>query len=91
LAGERPEFNEKNRGKTSFRALLDLGLLDINTKDLKPEDRNINISGASSDMLAVDLGTSNPGYRVGDLIGFNLNYMGTLHIMNSNYIGKKVI
>jgi ornithine racemase len=42
-------------------------------------------------MIVVDLGTRKPKYKVGDLIEFKLNYMGTLHIMNSNYIDKKLI
>ncbi len=91
VAGEMLEFDEKNLGKTTFRAILDIGLLDIDMDSLEPVDRKINISGASSDMIVVDLGTRKPKYRVGDLVEFKLSYMGTLHVMNSAYIDKKII
>ncbi len=91
VAGETFEFDDKDLGKTSYRAILDIGLLDISTDNLDPVDRKVKISGASSDMIVVDLGTKKPKYKVGDLVEFKLNYMGTLHIMNSNYIDKKVV
>ncbi len=91
VSGETLEFDDKDLGKTSYRAILDIGLLDINIDDLELEDKKITISGASSDMIVVDLGTKKPKYKVGDLIDFKLNYMGSLHIMNSRYISKKVV
>lgn len=91
VAGEQFEFDDKDLGKTTYRAILDIGLLDISVDNLELMDRKITISGASSDMIVVDLGTRKPKYKVGDLIEFKLNYMGTLHIMNSNYIDKKVV
>ena len=91
VAGEKPQFDERDLGKNSYRAILDIGLLDINIDNIELADKKITITGASSDMIVVDLGTKKPKYRVGDLIEFKLNYMGTLHIMNSNYIDKKVV
>jgi len=91
VAGEKPQFDERDLGKNSYRAILDIGLLDINIDNIELADKKITITGASSDMIVVDLGTKKPKYRVGDLIKFKLNYMGTLHIMNSNYIDKKVV
>jgi predicted amino acid racemase len=41
-------------------------------------------------MLVMDLGKNEKKYKVGDLVSFQLNYMGTLGIMNSNYIAKFV-
>jgi predicted amino acid racemase len=57
---------------------------------LIPYDENIEIVGASSDMLVLDLGKSKQKYEVGDLIDFRLKYMGALGIMNSNYIEKRL-
>lgn len=91
VAGETPEFDEEDYGKTSYRAILDIGLLDINPEDLNPEDKAIEFSGASSDMLVMDLGNNEKKYRVGDIISFKLSYMGILAIMNSNYINKEVV
>lgn len=91
VAGETPEFSEEDYGKTSFRAILDIGLLDIKPDDLAPEDKSIEFSGASSDMIVMDLGDNEHNYKVGDIISFKLSYMGILAIMNSNYINKEVV
>ena len=91
VAGEHPEFDEKDYGKSSYRAIIDLGLLDIDLQHLTPEDETVEFSGASSDMIVLDIMDNKKGYRVGDIISFRLTYMGILAIMNSNYINKKVV
>ncbi|MFO7923274.1 MAG: alanine/ornithine racemase family PLP-dependent enzyme [Bacteroidales bacterium] len=91
LTGEKLEFDDRDLGKKAYRAILDIGLLDINIEYIELVDKKLSIAGASSDMIVVDLGTKKPKYKVGDLIEFKLNYMGALHIMNSNYIDKKVV
>ncbi len=91
VAGEELEIDEKDFGKTSYRAILDIGLLDIDLKNIFPEDERLEISGASSDMIVMDLGNNKKGYKVGDLVSFRLNYMGILSILNSNYIDKKIV
>ncbi len=69
---------------------LDIGLLDINPDYLIPEDDSVRIIEASSDMLVVDLGNNEKRYKTGDVISFDLKYMGVLGLMNSNYIEKIV-
>lgn len=56
-----------------------------------PEDRDIEIIGASSDMMAIDLGTNPKNYKTGDYLQFKTPYMGALGLMNSPYIVKNVI
>ncbi len=90
-SGESFEIDESLYGKTSHRAILDVGLLDINPKHLLPDDERIHIIGASSDMLVVELGNNTQGYKVGDVLSFNLRYMGALSILNSKYINKEVV
>jgi predicted amino acid racemase len=89
-SGDTLEVDESLYGKTSLRAILDVGLLDISPDFLLPYDENIEIVGASSDMLVLDLGKSEKDYKVGDLVDFRLKYMGALGIMNSNYIEKRL-
>jgi predicted amino acid racemase len=91
VAGEVKEFDEEDYGKTAYRAILDIGLLDIDPENISPVDPNIEVSGASSDMIVVDLGTEKPKYKVGDLVTFKMNYMGALTILSSRYINKKVV
>lgn len=89
-SGEQFQIDESDYGKTSFRAILDLGLLDISTNFLMPIDEHVEVIGASSDMLIIDLGSTNRNYQVGDWIRFRLKYMGALGLLNSNYIDKVV-
>lgn len=90
-SGEVLEINEEDYGKTSYRAIIDIGLLDINPDFLIPDDKKIEITGASSDMLVIDLGETRRDYKVGDLVSFKMRYMGALSIFNSDYIEKKVV
>ncbi len=89
--GVEHDFEDADYGKTSYRAILDIGLLDIDPDYIEPEDEKVTIAGASSDMLIMDLGESRLNYKVGDLISFRLQYMGALALLNSNYIGKNVV
>ncbi|MCL6260739.1 alanine/ornithine racemase family PLP-dependent enzyme [Aquiflexum sp. TKW24L] len=89
--GEIVEIDESLYGRTSFRAILDIGLLDIDPKYLIPNDEEFEILGASSDMLILNLGRNPKGYKVGDLVKFNMKYMGALGVMNSSYIDKVII
>lgn len=75
---------------TSLRAILDVGLLDMQPQYISCEDDDIVIIDASSDMLVVDITFSKEDYKVGDLISFNLKYMGALYLLNSDYIEKKI-
>lgn len=84
------DFDLKKMGNTSYRAILDLGLLDVEQNHLEPVDKDISFVGASSDMLVIDLGANKKNYKVGDLLEFEMDYMGTLRTINSKYIEKRV-
>ncbi len=90
VEGEEYEFNDSDVGKNSFRAILDIGLLDVEVKHIQPKDSTIEIAGSSSDMIVLDIGKNIKKYKVGDLIEFQLDYMGTLNVLNSKYIEKKI-
>src|SRR5690606_12592887 len=88
--GETVEIDQSLYGQSSFRAILDIGLLDVDPKYLIPDDGEFEILGASSDMLILNLGKNPRGYKVGDVIKFRLKYMGALAVLNSDYIEKRV-
>jgi predicted amino acid racemase len=90
-SGVEFEIKEEDLGETSYRAIIDIGLLDISPKFLIPEDKQITVIGASSDMLILDFGKSKKKYTVGDVIPFNLKYMGALGLFNSDYIEKRLV
>ena len=89
--GEVTAIDTSLYGQSSFRAILDLGLLDVDPKYLIPDDGAFEILGASSDMIIINLGENPKKYKVGDLIKFQLKYMGALAILNSSYIEKRVV
>jgi len=90
-SGETFDIKPEDYGKTSFRALLDIGLLDITPEFLIPQDKNLKIAGASSDILVVDLGNNPKKYKMGDFINFKLKYMGALRLFSSDYVVNKLV
>jgi len=88
--GKTAQIVEENVGKTTYRAIVDIGTLDIQPSYLIPVNENITITDASSDMLILDVGGNPNNYKVGDKIRFKLKYMGALGLMSSDYIEKKV-
>jgi predicted amino acid racemase len=90
-SGEHFEINEDDYGKVANRAILDIGLLDVNPEYLMPLDKTVSISGASSDMLIADISDTKKNYKVGDLIRFKVKYMGAMRLMQSSYIEKRVV
>jgi len=91
MTGEKMEFNPEWEDKTTFRAIIDLGLLDIDMEHFFPLNSNHKLIGSSSDMMVIDLDTNPEKYKVGDTISFHMDYMGILRLMNSDYVEKKVI
>lgn len=90
LMGETVNLEENKLPDKSYRAIIDLGLLDVEEKHTRFINKNLKIVGASSDMIVVDLGDNKENYGVGDLLELEMNYMGLLRIMNSKYIEKRI-
>ncbi len=90
VEGQSYETDKKLIGKHSCRAIIDIGLLDVEQGHIEPADEGIEIVGASSDMIVVDLKDNSKNCRVGDLLEFKLDYMGTLKILNSRYVDKRL-
>jgi len=86
--GEVASIDEDQIGETSYRAILDIGYLEIDPEYLICLEDNVEIADASSDMLILDVGQNENNYEVGDFIRFRMKYMGALGIMNSDYIDK---
>jgi len=91
-SGETVDFDEDDYGENSYRALLDIGVLDISDHDfLIPEDTGIEFIGGSSDMLVLDLKDNKQNFQVCDFLTFKLKYMCGLRLLNSDYIEKRVV
>jgi predicted amino acid racemase len=91
LEGNVMTFDDRDIGKSSMRAIIDIGLLDIDMKHLEATNANIKLAGATSDMVVLDLGENLEHFKVGDQMEFTLDYMGIVRIMNSQYIEKRVV
>ena len=90
VEGEEFEFDMTKVGETSLRAIIDIGLLDVDQEHIELVDESLSIVGASSDMFVIDLGENTEKYKVGDTIEFRMDYMGTLRVLNSRYIDKRI-
>lgn len=91
MTGEKIEFNPEWEDVTKFRAIIDLGLLDIDMEHFFPINPDHQVVGSSSDMMVIDLDSNPEKLKVGDTIPFHMDYMGILRLMNSDYVEKKVI
>ena len=90
VEGKEFSFSEEDLSKTSFRAIIDVGILDTNTEHLFPTNENYSIVGASSDMVVIDLVENNDKLKVGDFIEFRVDYIAALHLLHSKYIDKNI-
>jgi predicted amino acid racemase len=75
---------------TSYRAILDFGVLDANVDHLTPKNKAVSFFGTTSDMTVYDLGDSRHKYRVGSKISFHPDYMAVARLMNSKFIAKEI-
>jgi predicted amino acid racemase len=90
VEGHSFEFDQDLLGTTTYRAILDMGLLDVGDEHLELIDKSTSFVGASSDMFVVDLGENKAKLKVGDKIEIKMDYMGVLRVINSRYIDKRV-
>lgn len=83
--GNTPSFF--NRGVRK-KAICALGKQDFDVETTSPLDKNIEILGASSDHLMLDITECSKEYGVGDIIEFKLGYFSTMRVFTSNYVKK---
>ena len=91
--GHSAEFGDEDLGKTTYKAILDFGLLDVDQEGLTPKDKEISFVGITSDMTVIDLGDNETKdgkskYKVGDMVCMNPNYLAVARLLNSRFIEK---
>jgi ornithine racemase len=94
--GHSAEFDADSENGTTFKAILDFGLLDVDQKDLEFVDSDLTYVGITSDMLVINLGLNKTKegkkkYSIGDQIHFKINYMSVARLLNSKFIDKKFV
>ncbi len=90
LEGDTFELESEMSSQKSCRAIIDVGLLDVDKNHITPKDSEIRVVGVSSDVTVVDLGKNLQNYKTGDFIEFIMDYTALLKILNSKYIDKIV-
>lgn len=88
--GITAEHSEEMKHKTSYKAILDFGEIDVDVNNITPKDKSVNFVGTTSDMTVYDIGDKTDKYKVGGQIHFNPNYMAVARLMNSRYVSKEV-
>ena len=53
-----------------------------------PADEQIDVLGASSDHMLLDVSKADRQYKVGDIVSFRLGYGSVLKAATSPYVGK---
>lgn len=86
--GEYLEYPDKGMMK---RAILAIGRQDVSVDGLSPTDQDIEIIGASSDHLIVDLTKCKKDLKVGDTLTFIPDYGALLHLFTSKYVDRNYI
>ena len=91
--GHTVDFDESKLQETSYKAILDFGLLDVDENDITADDEDLKFVGITSDMLVIDVGNNKTKqgktkYKVGDRVKFRPNYMAVARLLNSKFIDK---
>ena len=85
--GETVEYVDKG---IMLRGIAAIGRQDVRVDGLVPLDPNIEIIGASSDHLLLDL-TNAQNCHVGDTVSFGVDYGALLSASTSPYVQKEVV
>jgi len=86
--GEYLEYPDRGIMK---RAILGIGRQDVIVDGLSPVDANVEVIGASSDHLIINLTNCSRQYRVGDIVRFIPDYGALLHLFTSKYVDRYYI
>lgn len=73
-----------------MRGILNIGRQDVSINGLSPRAPYLEVLGATSDHLLIDL-TQAPDYKIGDIISFDVNYAALLAAMTSPFVKKWII
>jgi len=86
--GETVTYEDKG---VMRRALVAVGRQDVNHEGIIPLDDGVEIIGASSDHLIVDLTNASEDISLGSRLRFSLSYGAVLSTFTSKYVDKRYI
>lgn len=85
--GNQPVFQDRGY---RLRAICALGRQDVHPNDITPLQKGVQILGASSDHLILDVEDCPASLQVGDHLFFLPTYGGCLSLMTSSYVEKMI-
>lgn len=88
FSGRKKRFTDRG---LRMRAIAAAGKQDIDYTGLYPEIEGIEVLGASSDHLILDLTNAEKEIKIGDIVSFKMNYSAVLQAMTSKYVEKNYI
>ncbi len=83
--GNTPVFTDRGIRR---KAICALGKQDTDVETMWPVDPGVEILGASSDHLMLDITDCETPYRVGDAVRFRLGYFALMRASTSPYVSK---
>ena len=86
--GNVPAFEDRGE---RWRAICAIGRQDAHPAGLRPLDPRVEVLGASSDHLILDVHDLPVRPGVGDTVGFVPNYAATLALFTSPYVDKRFV
>jgi predicted amino acid racemase len=87
--GEEMEYTDRG---IRLRALLAIGNRDVGSHtSLVPVDEGVDIIGASSDHLILDIEEAVKDYNIGDILKFNMYYQAILFASDQNIMNVEII
>jgi predicted amino acid racemase len=86
--GGRPVFEDRGE---RLRAICAVGRQDAPPEGLRPLDEGVEVLGASSDHLVLDVDAMPTAPQVGDTLRFVPDYSATLRLFTSPYVDKAYI
>ncbi|SMP49158.1 alanine/ornithine racemase family PLP-dependent enzyme [Anoxynatronum buryatiense] len=86
--GQVPVFEDRGIRK---RAIAAVGKQDFATHAITPLNQGVEILGASSDHLILDISDASRTYRVGDEVTFSLSYGAMLALNTSSYVSTQYV
>jgi len=86
--GHKPKFEDKG---TMKRAIVGIGREDVDPESVRPVGPGLEVLGASSDHLILDVTKAEEDVRVGSELVFELDYGAVLAAMTSEYVHKQIL
>lgn len=84
--GNRPSFQDRGE---RLRGIVNIGREDVIVEGLTPVEAGVEVLGASSDHLVLDVTDLTPPAIVGQRLHFRLSYGALLATMTSEYVEKR--